>query len=238
MNLKNLSGNLRNYILTGDDFLRRTRGSQFSKAMLQSIRSGFDSPQLAREVITGVESLERNVSTIKQLWVAALVRLTTMSLLIMTARVMMLSPVTEGVWDSWVVLDRMCSGACVVGVGVIGWWAGGVFRKVGWSAQKDRDLGNRFCEYAVLGTAGVGCDVLRAELREIRLAELGRGVDGVDLRKRRFLQWFARESELIQGELPRLGYIFVGLDLAGFVIGGLGFVLVPFLAWIETASGT
>lgn len=238
MNLLHLSGNLRKYILGGDDFLRQTRGTKFSDAMLLSIRRGFDSPQLARDVLPGIECLERNVAAVKQLWVAGAARMITLLLLIIVARMMMLSPVSEDVWAEWIILDRLCSGACVIGTGLIGWWVLGVFRKVCWSSTRDQELGDRFCEYTVLGAAGVGCPGLSADLREIRFAELCYGVDGFDLRKRRFLQWFSRESELIQRELPRLGYFFIGLDLGGFVLGGLGFVLVPFLAWIETASGT
>jgi hypothetical protein len=238
MKLANLTQNLRSYILGGDDFLRQTRHTKFTCAMLQSMRSGLDPNLLAREVLPKIESLERNVATVKQLWMAATTRVLVVTLLIIVARLMMLSPVSEEIWASWIVLDRICSGVCSLGLGVAVWWVGGAVSKAAWSHKKDANLGERFCEYAVLGGAGVGCEDLAASLREIRFAELRYGVDGVELRKYRFLQWFTGESDLIQGHLPRLEYIFIALDLGGFVFGGLGFVLVPFLAWIETASGT
>jgi hypothetical protein len=237
MSLSGIVASLSAYVLRGDDFLRHPHDDLVAIALKRSVRCGLDPMMLARESISAFESLERWASRVRALWMAASGRLFTMMMFVALARIMLLGSVSEDAWSSWIVLDRLCGGGSVVGAALIGSWLAGVFRKVSWSRDKDVGLGRLFAEYAVLGSQGVACEQLAKSLKEIRFAELRRGVDGQDLRKRVFLQRILRESDDIERQLPRLGYIFIAVDLGGFVLGGLGFVLIPFLAWIQTASG-
>ncbi len=218
----------------------RSSGEQngvFASLVKQSVSAGLDVIELIRESLPILEELQRTVRQTRERWVAVGLRVAGILLLVAVARIFMLADVSDESFLSWIFLDRVCGGCAIAAAVLFGCWVRGFYDRSSWSEERDKRLFTWLGDYLVLRDWGGSVAELRERLRETRVGELMNGIDGQVSRKRLYLGVLTHEIDEFKRLIPKLAYISILFEWGTFFCAALGFVMIPLLAWFDTATG-
>lgn len=225
------------YLSRGDGSFLSGMNPGFSDLVKISVRSGIDVVELLRESLPMLEALERAVRHSRERWLGVALRVTGVLGLVVVARLCLLRELSDSVFQSWILLDRMCGGCAILAALSSGLWVRRFYALSTWTTDRDRRLVLWFRDYLTLCGSDGHLAELRVPLRAVRLAELTDGVDGQDVRKRLYLRDLTHEVDAFKRLSPRIAFLSILIEWGVFFCAALGFGLIPFLAWIETSAG-
>ena len=225
------------FLIQGDSYLRANREMEVVKLLIGSKRQGLDVAALIHRCMPDLQNIHRLKNRLQSLWAAAFYRMISILVLLLVVRMALLFDIDPWCWSSWFVVDRVCSALGVLSFIVFAAWGAHRYVRRGWCKEKEQGIWQVLQEYAQMRSIEVRDANVARELRDIRRSEVRFGIDGRMARDRLLRGQFLRVLDEIELELSRLGIVFLGLELTAFAVGAVGFNLVPFLAWAESASG-
>ena len=236
-NFRQILDQLQLFLAQGDSYLRANRDMEVVKLLISAKRQGLDVSALIQRCMPDLQNIYRLKNRIQSLWTVAFYRIFSILVLLVVVRMALLFDMDRWHWSSWLGVDRVCSALGVLSfISLAAWGAHRCLRR-GWCKEKEHGIWQGLQEYAQMGSIGVRDSNIARDLREIRRGEVRFGIDGKMARDRLLRSQFLSIADEIELELSRLGLVFLGLELTSFAVGALGFNLVPFLAWAESASG-
>lgn len=224
-------------MLEGDEYLRaHKRESSISKSMIAGIRRGRDVLRLAELGFPHIEELGRFATEMRSTKLSLFVRGFIILTLVVLLRVFFILSVDDGVWNDWMIVDRagvalsvfiLCAGIFISTPAI---------SEMGWTLKQDTKLQIWFQDYMLLSEIGSQHLGLVEKLRSIRVAEIRAGVDGQQSRERLYIGLVLGLCRSMRRKQTRWPYVVMMFDLVVFSWGLAGFVLIPFIAWLESSS--
>ena len=225
------------YMSSGNLHLASEQNLAFKCAVKNSLSAGLNAQGLLRDSLSMLEELQRIVKQIAERWAAIALRVVGIMCLVVVARVFILHDVKEDMFQSWIFLDRICGCSAMAAMLLFACWVWQRYNKSSWNHAQDKKLQLWFADYLLLRDLEGQVPELSKSLRESRLAEITNGVDGQAVRKRLYLRHLAHHTDGFKRSLPQLAYVSILIEWGAFFCAALGFVLIPLLAWIDSASG-
>lgn len=211
-------------------------GEFFSGILRQATRRGQDVLGLAESAVPILEELRGLTRDLRSSERGLLLRGASIFFMVVILRWFLIMGVNDSIWLNWLVVDKLalCMGAVFVFVG-----AAFLFDYVRngpeWQ-NLDARLKAWFASYMNLDCQCTEDLGLSARLREIRMAELRCGLDGLPLRRRIYLGYIRALCMTFRRKRDKWPYLLLAVDMALFTIGVGGALVVPFIAWLESAA--
>lgn len=238
VDLKDLISGMRQYALRGEQFIRFAPKSNLSLLLKNSQRQGMDTMRLVGLVIMPLEDISRLASELNAAARSLIVRLVAIVFLVGAARLLMLSGMDDEIWSHWIVMDRLCGTAFLAIAAILIFFVWRKVRTMVWSETDQRRLCEWFSDFIVLRQQGGAVLDLALDLREIRMSELRHGTEGQISRERLYLAYLSDWFFRLRRTQVRWPYLVMMIDMVAFLVCLGGLAVIPFMAWVETASGT
>lgn len=220
----------------GHGFLRRYRGNSLIEAILAGQFAGLDTMLQVRLCLVDVETLNRLVRQLRSIRFGVQLRVLAIVIVAFMIRLFLLFSISDEQWSLWLQPDRAaCIALAVIFCCLIFLW----FRQEqihGEERATGTFLSEWFQDYVQLSPRGGGDLLLAHKLRLARIAEITEGTDRIEVCQRFYLQALAERVFGLRRHLDRWPMIMMIVELAVFLVCFGGLVLVPFVAWLETAS--
>lgn len=225
------------FLTQGDSYLRANREVEVVKLLIGAKRQGLDVAALIQRCMPDLQNIDRLKNRLQTLWAAAFYRIFSILVLLVVVRMALLFDIDSWHWSSWLGVDRVCSALGILSFFAFAAWGTHRYLRRGWCKEKEQWIWQVLQEYVQMGSIEVRDANVARDLMDIRRGEVRFGIDGRMAGDRLLRGQFLRFVDEIELELSRLGLVFLGLELVSFAVGAVGFNLVPFLAWAESASG-
>ncbi len=224
------------YLNEGDGCLRRNRGQRVVEAIIAGQMSGLDVMSQLRMCMGEIETSSRLMRQLRAVRLGMIARLIVILLASLAVRCLLLLAIPDVSWVDLALADRAAWGALtLVSCCLIYLWhhweqTSGNKRTV------EKFLEIWFQDYMVLSPVGAGDHGLGQKLHAARIGEIIEGIDSLPLCRQLYLQTLSDRVYELRCQLDRWPMIIMSIEMAFFVLCSGGLVLIPFVAWLETAS--
>jgi len=225
------------FVSRGEGFLRDCPTSAISKVMISLNRYGIDCQKAVASIMEELRGIVRSRDDFRRSWLVLLGRITIILGFSLVMRRFFLSAMSRETWVQWMDVDYLAVLVGALCISILLFWSLHRYIAFGWDREHELRLWRVFLDFVSCGQFGTTCPVVGPRLEEIRRNELETGIDGRHARETLLRERLLEMNVRLKEEIEAMALIGVAIELSSFLFGHLGFSLVPFLAWIASASG-